>query len=384
MHYFSAGKIPPKRHTQFRKPDGNLYYEELFSTEGFHNKYSILYHINSPTRIVQVGTPIDVAPVKAATEELKPRSLFGFQIEPVDDYYHSRKVVLFNNDVHMSLAAPTRGTDGYFFKNADCDEVIFVHKGSGVMRSAYGILNFKYGDYIVIPRGTVYQMTFDNEDNRLLIIESTAPITTPAHYLSEYGQLMEHAPYCERDIVKPTFVDPIDERGSFKFFIKKKDKLYPYEYMDHPFDLIGWDGYHYPYIFSIHNFEPITGRVHQPPPVHLTFVTRGAVICSFVPRLYDYHPLAIPAPYFHSNIDSDEVLYYVDGEFMSRKHVDKGQITLHPGGIPHGPHPGAIEKSIGAKSTEELAVMLDTFSPLYLTADGLSIEDPEYYHSWLA
>jgi homogentisate 1,2-dioxygenase len=384
MHYFSAGQIPPKRHTQFRKPDGNLYYEELFSTEGFHDKYSILYHINHPTRIIQVGTPIDVAPQKAETEDLKPRSLYGFKVQPEDDYIRSRKVVLFNSDIHMSLAAPTKGTEDYFFKNADCDEVVFVHQGSGVMRSAYGILPFKYGDYIVIPRGTVYQMNFDSTDNRLLIIESRSPITTPRHYRSEYGQLLEHSPFCERDIIKPTFVDPIDARGDFKFFIKKKDKLYPYEYMDHPFDLIGWDGFHYPYIFSIHNFEPITGRVHQPPPVHLTFVTKTAVICSFVPRLYDYHPLAIPAPYFHSNIDSDEVLYYVDGEFMSRKHVERGQITLHPGGIPHGPHPGAIEKSIGAKSTEELAVMLDTFAPLYLTNDGLGIEDAEYYRSWLS
>ncbi|MBP9133631.1 MAG: homogentisate 1,2-dioxygenase [Saprospiraceae bacterium] len=384
MHYFSSGQIPPKRHTQFRKPDGNLYYEELFSTEGFHDKYSILYHINHPTRIIQVGAPIDVSPQKAETEDLKPRSLYGFRIQPEDDYIRSRKVVLFNSDIHMSLAAPTKGTDDYFFKNADCDEVVFIHQGSGVMRSAYGVLPFKYGDYIVIPRGTVYQMNFDTTDNRLLIIESRSPITTPRHYRSEYGQLLEHSPFCERDIIKPTFVDPIDERGDFKFFIKKKDKLYPYEYMDHPFDLIGWDGFHYPYIFSIHNFEPITGRVHQPPPVHLTFVTKTAVICSFVPRLYDYHPLAIPAPYFHSNIDSDEVLYYVDGEFMSRKHVERGQITLHPGGIPHGPHPGAIEKSIGAKSTEELAVMLDTFAPLYLTNDGLGIEDAEYYRSWLS
>lgn len=383
MHYHSAGKIPPKRHTQFKKPDGSLYREELFSTEGFHDKYSLLYHVNPPTRITQVGEPVDVAPVRADNKELKHRSLKGFDIKPADDYLKSRTVILFNNDCRLSLAAPTRGTDGYFFKNADCDEVIFIHKGSGRLQSNYGILEFRYGDYVVVPRGTIYQISFDNEDNRLLIIESTAPVTTPQRYRSEYGQLMEHAPFCERDIIKPVLPEPVDKRGAFKFFIKKKDKLYPYEYLDHPFDVVGWDGYHYPYIFSIHNFEPITGRVHQPPPVHQTFHTRGFVICSFVPRLYDYHPLAIPAPYYHSNIDSDEVLYYVDGDFMSRKHVEQGMITLHPGGIPHGPHPGTIEKSIGARGTEELAVMIDTFAPLFMTKDAVAIEDPAYYQSWL-
>lgn len=342
-----------------------------------------MYHINPPTRITQVGDPIDVAPVKASNKELKHRCLNGFKVAPVDDYLESRKVVLFNNDCRMSLAAPKTGTRDYYFKNADCDEVIFIHKGSGTLQTNYGILKFSYGDYVVVPRGTIYQINFDTEDNRLLIVESTAPITTPQRYRSEYGQLMEHSPFCERDIVKPTLPEPIDERGNFKFFIKKKDKLYPYEYLDHPFDVVGWDGYHYPYIFSIHNFEPITGRVHQPPPVHQTFDTKGFVICSFVPRLYDYHPLSIPAPYFHSNIDSDEVLYYVDGDFMSRKHVEQGMITLHPGGIPHGPHPGTIEKSIGAKGTEELAVMVDTFSPLFMTKDAVSIEDPSYYKSWL-
>ncbi len=383
MHYHSAGQIPHKRHIQFRKPDGGLYWEEVFSTEGFSNKYSILYHINQPTRLAQIGKPIDIAPVKADTEELKHRSLKGFNIKPEDDYIKARKVVLFNHDVQLSLAAPTRGTDGYFYKNADHDEVIFIHKGSGEFRTVYGSLHFKYGDYIMVPRGTVYQFNFDDTDNRLLIIESASPFTTPAHYRNEYGQLLEHSPFCERDIVKPTFNEPIDEHGSFKIFIKKMGKMYPYEYLDHPFDVVGWDGFHYPYIFSIHNFEPITGRIHLPPPIHLTFVTKAAVICSFVPRLYDYHPQSIPAPYFHSNIDSDEVLYYVDGEFMSRKHVEKGQITLHPGGVPHGPHPGAIEKSIGAKETGELAVMFDTFSPLFLTRDAIDIEDADYYKSWL-
>ena len=226
-------------------------------------------------------------------------------------------------------------------------------------------------------------MKFDDSDNRLLIVESPAHVTTPRRYRSEYGQLLESAPFCERDIVKPELQAPIDSDERFKFFIKKKDVLYPYEYLGHPFDVVGWDGYNYPYIFSIHNFEPITGRIHQPPPIHQTFDSSGFVICSFVPRLYDYHPLSIPAPYHHSNIDSDEVLYYVDGDFMSRKHVEQGMITLHPGGIPHGPHPGTIEKSIGAKETHELAVMIDTFQPLHLTDEATSIELSDYYKSWL-
>jgi homogentisate 1,2-dioxygenase len=247
----------------------------------------------------------------------------------------------------------------------------------------YGVVEFEYGDYVVVPRGTVYQLEFDQEDNRLLIVESSSPIITPKRYRNDYGQLMEHAPFCERDIRKPELLETHDEQGEFLFYIKKQDQIYPYTYLNHPFDLIGWDGYVYPYAFSIHNFEPITGRVHQPPPVHQTFSARNFVICSFVPRLYDYHPLAIPAPYNHSNIDSDEVLYYVDGDFMSRKHVEKGMITLHPGGIPHGPHPGTVEKSIGKKGTQELAVMVDTFRPLQMTEHAVGIEDQDYYKSWL-
>jgi homogentisate 1,2-dioxygenase len=270
----------------------------------------------------------------------------------------------------------------YFYKNADADEVIFVHEGTGKVLTQYGELPFSYGDYIVIPRGTIYQITFNTEANRLLIIESFGPIRFPKRYKSSEGQLMEHAPYCERDIRKPKNLQTIDQLGEFTIYTKKKGLLYPITYGSHPFDVIGWDGYEYPYIFSIHDFEPITGRVHQPPPVHQTFDGKDFVICSFVPRLFDYHPKAIPAPYNHSNIDSDEVLYYVDGEFMSRKHVTKGMITLHPSGIPHGPHPGAVAKSIGAKETVELAVMIDTFRPLHLTQYAMEIEDENYEMSW--
>ncbi len=383
MHYYQLGQVPETRHTQFRQKDGSLYHEELFSTEGFSNSYSLLYHANPPTQIVQVGEPWSVAPRVVEPEQLKHRSLKGFAIQPEDDYLKSRKPVLVNPDCKMILAAPRKSMQDYFFKNADADEVIFVHEGSGILRSMYGNLPFAYGDYLVIPRGTIYQLSFDTADNRLLIIESTGPITTPRRYRNEYGQLMEHAPFCERDIRKPETLETHDEQGEFRFYIKKQDRVYPYVYLNHPFDLIGWDGYVYPFAFSIHQFQPITGRVHQPPPVHQTFSGKDFVICSFVPRLFDYHPKAIPAPYNHSNIDSDEVLYYVDGDFMSRKHVERGMLTLHPGGIPHGPHPGTVEKSLGARETGELAVMVDTFRPLQLTEEALAIEDPDYYKSWL-
>ncbi|MBN9483922.1 MAG: homogentisate 1,2-dioxygenase [Bacteroidetes bacterium 43-93] len=381
-HYYTLGTIPHKRHTQFRKPDGGLYSEQLFSTEGFSSNYSLLYHIHPPTQIIKAEEPIDVSPKPAHDNILKHRSFQGFNIKPEADYLKSRKIVLFNNDVQITLAAPSKGLTDSFFKNADADEVIFVHEGTGVLKTQYGQLPFGYGDYLVIPRGTIYQIEFNDENNRLFIVESFSPITYPKRYLSRYGQLLEHAPYCERDIRKPQDLITIDEKGEFLINTKKKGLLYPITYANHPFDVVGWDGCEYPYAFSIHDFEPITGRVHQPPPVHQTFDAHNFVICSFCPRLFDYHPQAIPAPYNHSNIDSDEVLYYVDGDFMSRKHVTRGMITLHPAGIPHGPHPGAVEKSIGAKETKELAVMVDTFHPLKMTMEAHGIEDEGYIMSW--
>ncbi len=383
MHYYKLGEIPHKRHTQFRKKDGSLYHEELFSTEGFSHNYSNLYHTHAPTQIIQVGDPKDVRPETVHDRQLKHRCLMGYQIAPADDYLQSRKPVLINNDCKIILAAPKKGNDQYFFKNADADEVIFIHEGTGKLRTQYGNLKFKYGDYVVIPRGTIYKIEFDTPDNRLLIVESYSPVVTPKRYRNQFGQLLEHSPFCERDIIKPSELETHEEKGEFLLYIKKEDKMYPYHYQNHPFGVIGWDGFVYPYIFSIHDFEPITGRIHQPPPVHQTFEARNYVICSFVPRLYDYHPLAIPAPYNHSNIDSDEVLYYVDGDFMSRDHVEKGMITLHPGGIPHGPHPGTVEKSIGKKETKELAVMIDTFRPLLMTTHAAGIEDKDYYKSWI-
>ncbi|MGN6495288.1 MAG: homogentisate 1,2-dioxygenase [Agriterribacter sp.] len=381
-YYTMLGSIPHKRHTQFRKPDGSLYAEQLFSTEGFSNDYSLLYHLYPPTQITDTGVTIDLRPEAATEKKLQHRSFDGFQIPLVEDYLHSRRVILFNSDCHISLAAPRKSMKDYFYKNADADELIFVHEGSGTLHTLYGDLDFAAGDYIVIPRGTIYQIAFLGEQQRLLIVESFSPLRFPKRYLSPYGQLLEHAPYSERDIRGPKQLITYDEKGDFLMRIKKQHHLYSLHYATHPFDVVGWDGCCYPFTFSIHDFEPITGRVHQPPPVHQTFEARNFVVCSFVPRLFDYHPEAIPAPYNHSNIDSDELLYYVDGDFMSRKNVTRGMITLHPAGIPHGPHPGAVEKSIGARDTKELAVMIDTFHPLQLTRQAVEIENAGYTMSW--
>jgi homogentisate 1,2-dioxygenase len=381
-YYHKLGEIPHKRHTQFRKPDGSLYSEQLFSTEGFSNDYSLLYHVYPPTQIIKTEKPVNIAPQVAEEKMLSHRSFEGFNIKAVNDYLESRIPVLVNNDVHIVLAAPRQSMEEYFFKNADADEMIFVHEGNGILKTMYGELSFGYGDYLVIPRGTIYQITFNSEDNRLFIVESFSPIRFPNKYLSKNGQLLEHSPFCERDIRAPENLLTHDERGDFLVRTRKRGIQYNIHYAAHPFDVIGWDGCCYPFAFSIHDFEPITGRVHQPPPVHQTFEANNFVVCSFCPRLFDYHPEAIPAPYNHSNIDSDEVLYYVDGDFMSRKNVTRGMITLHPAGIPHGPHPGAVEKSIGAKETRELAVMVDTFHPLMLTKQALDIENDNYVMSW--
>jgi homogentisate 1,2-dioxygenase len=381
--YHQLGKIPHKRHTAFEKPNGGIYYEQLFGTEGFSGMSALLYHVHRPTMIKSFGEPKDVSPKAAIEKNITPYMLKGFQSAPKADFLESRNVVLFNNDLHISVAAPQQSMTDYFYKNADADEVIFVHEGTGTLRTMVGNLKFEYGDYLVIPRGMIYQITFDTAQNRLLIVDSFSPVVTPHRYRNEFGQMLEHSPFCERDIRRPSDLETHDEKGDFTIKIKKQGMMHELVYASHPFDVIGWDGYNYPYAFSIHNFEPITGRVHMPPPIHQTFEAHNFVICSFCPRMYDYHPKAIPAPYNHSNIDSDEVLYYVDGDFMSRNHVEKGFISLHPGGIPHGPHPGAYERSIGQKETLELAVMVDTFKPLKLTQSAVDMQLDNYYQSWL-
>lgn len=381
--YHKLGNIPQKRHTIFKSPSGKLYYEQLFSTEGFSGMSSLLYHIHRPTQIKRIVGLWSVVPKIRINNNIRPLLLQTFQVLPKDDYLESRTPLMFNNDCIIGVSAPKKSVTDYFFKNADADEMLFIHKGKGVLKTFMGEIPFEYGDYLIIPRGMIYQIHFDTKDNRILYLESYHPIYTPKRYRNSFGQLLEHSPFCERDYKLPQNLNPIDESGEFLIKVKKQNEIFEIIYATHPFDVVGWDGYNYPWGFSIFNFEPIVGRVHLPPPIHQTFETSALVVCSFVPRLYDFHPQSIPAPYNHSNIDSDEVLYYVDGDFMSRNNIKPGHITLHPKGIPHGPAPGATERSIGQKETKELAVMIDTFRPLMITENAVQIEDDEYYQSWV-
>jgi homogentisate 1,2-dioxygenase len=381
--YHHLGNLPQKRHTTFFKKDGTLHYEQLFGTEGFNGMASLLYHLHRPTMVKDVKVVGDVSPKIAMPKALISQRLKGFDLPSENDFLDSRKILYCNNDLLIGLAAPKDSVTDYFYKNSDADEVIFVHKGSGTLKTLVGNINFEYGDYLVIPRGMIYQIHFNTKDNRLFFVESFSPVYTPKRYKNSVGQHLEHSPFCERDFKLPENLETFDQKGDFLIKIKKQQTMYDYVYASHPFDVVGWDGYNYPWAFNIKNFEPITGRVHQPPPVHQNFEAHNYVICSFCPRLYDYHPNSIPAPYNHSNIDSDELLYYVDGDFMSRNDIEQGQITMHPAGIPHGPHPGAYERSIGKAKTDELAVMVDTFKPLMITEEAMKLDDGKYYKSWL-
>jgi len=380
--YHKLGDFPQKRHTQFEKPNGGFYYEQLFGTEGFHGHSSLSYHVHRPTQVKEILNSYSVEPKIAIGKNIKSLLFKGFELKPENDFLDSRKAMLVNKDCIIGLAAPKESLRNYFYKNADADEMLFVHKGKGKLRTMLGNIPFEYGDYLIIPRGIIYQIEFETEENRLFYVESYSPFYTPKRYKNQSGQHLEHSPFCERDFILPNELETHDEKGDFLIKIKKEGMIHEVVYATHPFDVVGWDGYNFPYGFSIHNFEPITGRVHQPPPVHQTFETAAFVVCSFCPRLYDYHPKAIPAPYNHSNIDSDEVLYYVDGDFMSRNNIEQGHITLHPKGIPHGPAPGAMERSIGHKETQELAVMVDTFRPLMVTEEAMGLDDGQYYKSW--
>jgi homogentisate 1,2-dioxygenase len=381
--YHKLGNFPQKRHVVFQKENGKHHYEQLFGTEGFNGMSSLLYHVHRPTQVKEILKSYDVRPKIAIEKNIKALLLKGFEVQPADDFLQSRVTVLTNSDCDIVLAAPRKSLREYFYKNADADEMIFIHKGSGTLRTFMGNIDFEYGDYLIIPRGMIYQIDFKTEENRLFIVESRHPFYTPIRYKNSHGQHLEHSPFCERDFKLPSVLETHDEKGDFLMKIKKEGMMHELVFATHPFDVVGWDGYNFPWGFSIHNFEPITGRVHQPPPVHQTFETAAFVVCSFCPRLYDYHPQAIPAPYNHSNIDSDEVLYYVDGDFMSRNNIEQGHITLHPKGIPHGPAPGAMERSIGQKETQELAVMVDTFKPLMVTEAAMRLDDGKYYKSWV-
>ena len=381
--YHKLGKIPHKRHTTFKKENGGYHYEELFGTIGFDGMSTLLYHLHRPTQVKDIIKSYSVKPKVAIEKNMKAYLLDAFKAPKIADLIESRLSILVNNDLNIMLSAPTNKSEDYFYKNTDGDEIIFVHKGTGILRTFIGNIRFKEGDYLVIPRGTIYKINFDTNENRHFIVESYNPVYTPKRYRNYFGQLLEHSPYCERDLRFPEELETHDKIGDHLIKLKKEHMIHEYVYAAHPFGVVGCDGYNFPYAFSIHDFEPITGRVHQPPPVHQTFETSRFVLCSFCPRLYDYHPEAIPAPYNHSNIDSDEVLYYVDGDFMSRNHVNEGYISLHPAGIPHGPHPGAMERSIGKKKTDELAVMVDTFAPLKLTQLAIDLSDGKYHKSWV-
>ena len=379
--YHALGKIPHKRHVQFHKPNGGLYREELMGLEGFSSIQSILYHHFLPPRVTGAE---DLGPAKPELADFGPIRHRAFKTDSIPlgaDPVSARIPLLANNDVILGVARASQSMD-YFYRNAQAYETWYVHEGQGALKSQFGNLAFRTGDYIVIPFGTTWQMQIDGQA-RFFTIENPSQIAPPRRYRNDYGQMLEHAPYCERDIRVPTALETHTERGQFEVRVKVRDRISRHLLDHHPFDVIGWDGYLYPWIFNIEDFEPITGRVHQPPPVHQTFEAHNFVVCSFVPRLFDYHPDAIPAPYNHSNVNSDEVIYYAEGNFMSRKGIERCDISLHPYGLPHGPQPGMTEASIGKKETAELAVMVDTFHPLHLTRQALELEKPEYMDTWL-
>lgn len=382
MTYHCLGSVPGKRHSVFRQPDGALYTEELIGNHGFTGPASLLYHLHRPTQVLRVEHYCDLPWQAEPDRPLRHRHFWTTRLKGGDSAVVDRVPLLFNHDVAMSAAEPVRGDD-FFYRNAQGDEVIYVAEGAGVLETQLGEIAFRSGDYLVIPRGILHRYRLTTGPFRMLIIESASYVRTPKRYRNEFGQLSESAPYSERDFRKPVLKEPQDGKGDFRLIVKKDNKLTEMTVATHPWDVVGWDGFYYPYAFSIHDFEPRVGRFHLPPPVHQTFEGDGFVICSFCPRPYDFDETAVPAPYNHSNVESDEVLYYSNSEFMSRKGIAYGSVTLHPDGLPHGPQPGRTEASIGRKQTDELAVMVDTFRPLHVSRQALEVEDKEYYRSWL-
>jgi homogentisate 1,2-dioxygenase len=385
MYYVSRGDVPHKRHTQHRAPDGSLYAEELFGMEGFTGRSSLLYHVRPPTQTHHIEPVADVRLIAADGDAHRHRLVKSGGMPSRGDVISGRVPLFFNSDVLMGVIRPAATMPAsLFYRNGEADEMLFFHEGSGRFESVFGTLTYGPGDYLVIPIGTTWRLEPDvASEHRILYLESPTELVAPRRYRNDYGQLLEHSPYSNRDLRAPDEAPPRDEDGDYTIHLKVRRKVTAYHYRHHPFDVVGWDGYLFPYIFNIGDFEPITGRIHQPPPVHQTFAARNYVVCSFVPRKFDYHPLAIPAPYNHSNINSDEVIYYVAGNFMSRRGVEISSFTVHPAGIPHGPHPGTVEASIGKEATEELAVMVDTFHPLHLTPEAVALDDPAYPYSWL-
>lgn len=382
--YVKVGKVPPKRHITFYKDDGkSLYREELFSTLGFSGIYSNKYHIYMPTQVKKIGEVPQNNSNDWSDAPLQYYHFFTEKKKTGGDILSSRNEFLKNDNCVISTANVSEDSD-FFFRNSYAHELIFVHHGNGEFLSEYGRLPFEEWDYIVVPKGTTYQVKFDSyDDNKLMIIESSTPFDIPRHFRNEYGQITEDAPYYERDFKVPQCTEPVDNQGEFELILKLRDRYFKYLLPNHPFDVVGWDGFLYPYTFNLKEYAPKVGKIHLPPPIHLMFTTKHFVVCNFVPRLFDFHPQSIPAPYYHSNVDSDEVLYYVHGDFMSRKGIQEGSITLHPMGIPHGPQPGKTEASIGVKETDEYAVMIDTFQPLRVTKNVKDTMVEDYSQSWL-
>lgn len=378
--YLHAGDLPSKRHIQFRKPDGGLYAEELFSTKGFESVYSLLYHLRPPTATLDVKAWDRPAIAFRENQPLRNRHIKTSSLTRGGDAVDGRVPLLGNPDILISIADVLEPMT-YFYRNVGGDELLFVHRGSGTIATPFGDLAYRERDYIVLPTGTTYQLNPDSP-TRLLVHESNGMVHTPRRYRNEFGQLEEQAPYYERDFRGPELRAPVDAPGEYEVRVKNAGRCAVYIVQNHPCDVVGWDGYCYPYAFNLDDFMPITGKLHQPPPAHATFEAPGAAFCAFVPRMFDYHPLAVPVPYNHSSVDCDEVIYYVSGNFMSRRGIEEGSITLHAAGAPHGPQPGAVEASLGKTSTDELAVMVDTFQPLMLAEEALAIEDPAYFRSW--
>ena len=384
-YYCRVGEIPPKRHTRFRQPDGSLYAEELMGEEGFSFDSALLYHQHLPTALGAIEAVEAEEQDLEPNHPLKPRHFRTHKLKPGGDAVSGRHLLMANDDARISYVVA--GQSSPLYKNSIGDEMVYVESGVGVLETSFGAVPFVPGDYVVVPASTIHRWVIDETDEesfRALVLESSGHIGPPRRYLSRNGQFLEHAPYCERDLKGPA--EPLLVQGEdVDVLVRSRSGITRFRYRNHPFDVVGWDGCLYPYTFSIHDFEPITGRIHQPPPVHQTFEAPNLVVCSFVPRLFDYHPDAIPAPYNHANVDSDEVLFYVDGNFTSRQGsgIEAGSVSLHPAGHTHGPQPGSVEASLGASATEELAVMIDTFRPLHLGPGARDSEDDKYAWSWL-
>jgi homogentisate 1,2-dioxygenase len=380
-YYRSVGEVPRKRHVQFRQPDGRLYAEELMGEEGFSSDSALLYHRELPTRITDAVAAGSMEGELQAPEVLLPRHLLTHKLPDGGDLVTGRSLLMGNSSVRISYAAAT--TDSPLYRDSDGDLLVYVESGSGRLDSVFGSLEIGEGDYVVVPTGTTHRWVVTDGPLRALVVEARGHVTIPSQYLGKHGQVLEQSPYCERDFRAPTEPLLVDA-GETEVLVRRRGRLTRYTYASSPFDVVGWDGCLYPYALSIHDFEPVTGRLHQPPPVHQTFAGPGFVVCSFVPRLLDYHPEAVPVPYNHANVDSDEVLFYCGGDFTSRagSGIGQGSISLHPGGFTHGPQPGSVERALGKSATDELAVMVDTFAPLDLAPAALEVEDPGYPWTW--